>query len=90
MPTWKSVPLVNAGERVEACQTLGAVGKSGNAGVAHLHLEMRRRPAGSLLTTMSYYTAEATCGEKASYLRWLAGVQSLDRCSSWLLDLIKD
>jgi murein DD-endopeptidase MepM/ murein hydrolase activator NlpD len=66
----ESAPLVNAGERVEACRTLGAVGKSGNAGVAHLHLEMRRGPAGSTLTTMSYYILEATAEEKASYLRW--------------------
>lgn len=63
-------PLVSLGDRVESCQPLGAVGKSGNAGQAHLHLEMRLGPSGSAFTRMGYYTAQATAEEKEAYKLW--------------------
>lgn len=66
----ESAPLVLAGDAITACQALGAVGKSGNAGIAHLHLEMRLGPAGGRLEPMRYYDLHATEVEKASYLRW--------------------
>jgi murein DD-endopeptidase MepM/ murein hydrolase activator NlpD len=63
-------PTVAPGEQVAACQRLGAVGKSGNAGIAHLHLEIRIGPAGVRFERMAYYTAQASEAEKAEYLRW--------------------
>jgi murein DD-endopeptidase MepM/ murein hydrolase activator NlpD len=63
-------PDVQAGQIVEACQPVGAVGKSGNAGVAHLHLETRMGPAGVSFTQMGYYLAQSTETEKENYLRW--------------------
>jgi murein DD-endopeptidase MepM/ murein hydrolase activator NlpD len=66
-------PWVWAGEWVEACAPLGLVGKSGNAGQAHLHLETRTGPAGVLFFDMGYYKIEATEAERANYLRWRIG-----------------
>jgi murein DD-endopeptidase MepM/ murein hydrolase activator NlpD len=63
-------PRVALGEPVEACQLLGKVGKSGNAGVAHLHLETRSGPPGQQFTSMEYYDIHATQEEKDNYLRW--------------------
>lgn len=58
------------GEEVLACQELGKVGKSGNAGVAHLHLETRVGARGYVFERMSYYIAEATAEERENYLLW--------------------
>jgi murein DD-endopeptidase MepM/ murein hydrolase activator NlpD len=66
-------PQVFAGQDVAACQLLGTVGKSGNAGVAHLHLETRLGPGGSEFESMGYYLAESTQQEKENYLRWRIG-----------------
>jgi murein DD-endopeptidase MepM/ murein hydrolase activator NlpD len=63
-------PLVELGKPVGACQLLGQVGKSGNAGVAHLHLETRIGPAGSIFPVMGYYLAENTLQERENYLLW--------------------
>lgn len=63
-------PGLALGEAVEACQEIGQVGKSGNAGVAHLHLEMRHGPAGARFPAMAYYLAEHTTEERANYLLW--------------------
>jgi murein DD-endopeptidase MepM/ murein hydrolase activator NlpD len=49
---------------------VGEVGKSGNAGVAHLHLEMRHGPAGAQFPVMAYYLASNTPQERANYLKW--------------------
>lgn len=65
-----AAPEVQLGQAVSACQRLGAVGKSGNAGVAHLHLETRLGPAGNSFEMMGYYLAESTEQEKDNYLRW--------------------
>lgn len=66
----EDAPRVALGDAVDACQRLGEVGKSGNAAVAHLHLEMRIGPAGQQFTGMAYYFTHATNDERASYVRW--------------------
>jgi len=63
-------PSLSLGDHVEACQPVGTVGKSGNAGGAHLHLETRLGPAGSRFSGMAYYKAWATDEQKANYLLW--------------------
>jgi murein DD-endopeptidase MepM/ murein hydrolase activator NlpD len=67
--------LAQAGDSVQACQALGAVGKSGNAGVAHLHLETRIGPAGTTFSGMAYYTLQASKVERDNYVLWrMSGV----------------
>ncbi len=66
-------PLVSPGERVAACQSIGKVGKSGNAGGVHLHLEMRLGPPGASFPGMRYYKMDATPEERAAYVRWRTG-----------------
>jgi murein DD-endopeptidase MepM/ murein hydrolase activator NlpD len=63
-------PEVQLGETVQACQVLGQVGKTGNAGVAHLHLEMRHGPAQTQFPVMAYYQAQHTDQERQNYLLW--------------------
>jgi murein DD-endopeptidase MepM/ murein hydrolase activator NlpD len=63
-------PPVRLGAQIQACQPIGAVGKSGNAGVAHLHLETRIGPAGVQFPEMGYYRAEATADQKRYYTLW--------------------
>jgi murein DD-endopeptidase MepM/ murein hydrolase activator NlpD len=65
-----AAPSPALGEAIEACQEIGQVGKSGNAGVAHLHLEMRHGPSGARFPAMAYYLAEHTAEERANYLLW--------------------
>ena len=65
-----AAPAVELGERVAACQALGQVGKSGNAGVPHLHLEMRRGPAGRQFAGMAYYSTQASQEERDNYVLW--------------------
>jgi murein DD-endopeptidase MepM/ murein hydrolase activator NlpD len=68
-------PLVQPGDLVRACQALGAVGRSGNAGVAHLHLETRIGPGGATFTGMAYYTRQASQQERDNYVLWrMSGV----------------
>ncbi|MGB9673475.1 MAG: hypothetical protein ACPL3P_04995, partial [Anaerolineales bacterium] len=55
---------------VSACQMLGRVGNSGNATVAHLHLETRMGVAGMVFPSMAYYTKDATSEERSAYLWW--------------------
>jgi murein DD-endopeptidase MepM/ murein hydrolase activator NlpD len=66
----QAAPKAALGDRVKACQAVGEVGKSGNAGVAHLHLEMRHGPAGAQFPVMAYYLASNTPQERANYLKW--------------------
>jgi murein DD-endopeptidase MepM/ murein hydrolase activator NlpD len=66
----EDIPLVEVGQDVAACQLLGTVGKSGNAGVAHLHLETRLGPSGIVFDSMGFYLAESNQREKENYLRW--------------------
>jgi murein DD-endopeptidase MepM/ murein hydrolase activator NlpD len=63
-------PMVISGQRVQACQALGYVGTSGNAGVPHLHLETRLGPAGVTFDGMAYYSTQTTPEERANYERW--------------------
>jgi murein DD-endopeptidase MepM/ murein hydrolase activator NlpD len=63
-------PLVPLGEFVTACQALGEVGKSGNAGVPHLHLEMRIGAADQQLASMAFYSTQTTQQERDNYSRW--------------------
>ena len=66
----QSPPGLELGQEVQSCQELGQVGKTGNAGVAHLHLEMRHGKAGVQFPVMSYYKAGDTPAEQANYLLW--------------------
>jgi murein DD-endopeptidase MepM/ murein hydrolase activator NlpD len=63
-------PAFQLGDKVVACQVLGQVGKSGNAGIAHLHLEVRRGPAGARFTEFGYYRPDDTPEERQNYLLW--------------------
>jgi murein DD-endopeptidase MepM/ murein hydrolase activator NlpD len=63
-------PALRLGDNVDACQPLGTVGKSGNAGGAHLHLETRLGPGDTRLTSMGYYKAWASEDQRANYLLW--------------------
>ena len=66
-------PQLSLGDRVEACQSLGAVGKSGNTVEPHLHLEMRLGPAGQSFPSMAYYGAKDSKEERENYVRWRTG-----------------
>jgi murein DD-endopeptidase MepM/ murein hydrolase activator NlpD len=66
----EDAPLVELGDAVQSCQVLGLVGKSGNAGIAHLHLEVRRGPAGQRFTAIGYYQAYTSPEERQNYLLW--------------------
>jgi len=57
-------------ESLSACEQIGFVGKSGNAGVPHLHIETRIGPAGEVFAGMSYYSTQTTPNERANYIRW--------------------
>ena len=63
-------PALKMGENVDACQPLGTVGKTGNSGGAHLHLEARLGPQGSRFSGMAYYKAWASDEQRANYLLW--------------------
>lgn len=63
-------PLVSLGDEVAACQLIGAVGRSGNAQVAHLHFETRRGPPGAVFKGLSRFVDSATEEEKANYTYW--------------------
>lgn len=63
-------PEVALGDTVAACQPLGAVGVSGNAGVPHLHLEARVGPAGVGFEGMAYYSTQTTVEERSNYETW--------------------
>jgi murein DD-endopeptidase MepM/ murein hydrolase activator NlpD len=66
-------PGLNLGDPVDACQLIGAVGKSGNTVEPHLHLEMRLGPAGQSFTSMAYYGAKDSEEERSNYVRWRTG-----------------
>lgn len=65
-----AAPQVKPDDWVNACDLLGEVGKSGNAGIAHLHLETRLGPAGQTIGRMQYYIPQATEEERANYTLW--------------------
>jgi len=57
-------------ENLPACEQVGYVGESGNAGVPHLHMETRIGPSGEVFKGMSYYITQATPDEHTNYIRW--------------------
>jgi murein DD-endopeptidase MepM/ murein hydrolase activator NlpD len=65
-----AAPIVSLGDSVTACQPLGEVGKSGNAGVPHLHLEMRIGPANQQFASMAFYSTQTTQEERDNYTLW--------------------
>ncbi|MFM8320707.1 MAG: peptidoglycan DD-metalloendopeptidase family protein [Chloroflexota bacterium] len=65
------------GQRVEACQVIGRVGKTGNTLAAHLHLETRTGPPGASFAMMSAFTETATPDEKKNYRLWRVSRQYL-------------
>jgi murein DD-endopeptidase MepM/ murein hydrolase activator NlpD len=65
-----AVPLVSLGDSVKVCQPLGEVGKSGNAGVPHLHLEMRVGPSNQQFASMAFYSTQTTQEERDNYMLW--------------------
>ncbi len=69
----QDAPGLSPDERVEACRPLGQVGKSGNAGIAHLHLETRLGQPGASFAPMAFYLAPLTAEEMANYTRWRTG-----------------
>ncbi len=63
-------PMVVLGEYIPACHPLGSVGKSGNAGVTHLHLETRIGTSGVHFPVMSNYLEDTTPEEEQNYVLW--------------------
>ncbi len=66
-------PSVALMESLPACDIVGFVGKSGNAGVPHLHMETRIGPSGEVFEGMSYYSTQTTPEERSNYTRWRTG-----------------
>ncbi len=69
-------PDLLIGEPVECGQPLGLVGSTGyNIINAHLHLEVRTGPSGSVFEEMSFYNTQATVLEMENYRLWrMSGV----------------
>ena len=63
-------PMVVLGEYIPACHPLGSVGKSGNAGVTHLHFETRIGKSGAQFPVMSNYLKDTTPEEEQNYVLW--------------------
>jgi len=66
----EQTPMVALGEYIPACHSLGSVGKSGNAGVTHLHFETRIGRSGAQFPVMSYYLKDTTPEEEEYYILW--------------------
>jgi murein DD-endopeptidase MepM/ murein hydrolase activator NlpD len=58
------------GELINPCQSIGVVGKTGNAGVEHLHLEMRIGASNQVFPSMANYVRVATPKEREIYRLW--------------------
>lgn len=63
-------PLPKLGDLVEACQSIGEVGMSGNTDIPHLHIETRLGPAGKVFESMRFYDTRATQAEMDTYVLW--------------------
>ena len=63
-------PEVNIGEAIDCGQTIGKVGKSGNALNPHLHVEARVGPGGARFPSMAHYTGNASQDELRNYCLW--------------------
>jgi murein DD-endopeptidase MepM/ murein hydrolase activator NlpD len=66
----EQTPMVALGEYIPACHPLGSVGKSGNAGVTHLHFETRIGRSGARFPVMSNYLETTTPEEEEYYILW--------------------
>ncbi|MFN2174843.1 MAG: M23 family metallopeptidase [Anaerolineales bacterium] len=66
----ENTPEVNLNDQVNPCTPIGAVGKSGNAGIYHLHLETRSGKPGAQFPVMGYYFEDATEEQKSYYEKW--------------------
>ena len=88
---FNETPMVNLGDRVEACQPLGEVGMTGWTEIPHLHLETRTGPAGTVFESILYYDTQATQEEMDNYVLWrTSGVyQHFDPMSLLLVYLTK-
>ena len=88
---FNEAPMVNLGDKVEACQPLGGVGMTGWTEVPHLHLETRTGPAGTVFESILYYDTQATQEEMDNYVLWrTSGVyQHFDPMSLLLVSLTK-
>jgi murein DD-endopeptidase MepM/ murein hydrolase activator NlpD len=84
-PAW-----VKLGQEVTLCQHVGLVGKSGNAAVPHLHLEIRTGTAGTIFTGLSRFTEHATSLEKENYLLWRTSGIFLHFDPMWLFEFSDD
>jgi murein DD-endopeptidase MepM/ murein hydrolase activator NlpD len=62
--------LISLGESVRICEPIGYVGQSGNADAAHLHLEMRVGPAGTIFEGFSAFRDTDSKEEKQNYRTW--------------------
>jgi murein DD-endopeptidase MepM/ murein hydrolase activator NlpD len=63
-------PMVELGQELVGCQALGKVGHSGNTDAAHLHLEMRIGPAGSVFPSLYGLLANAPEEGRKNYKLW--------------------
>jgi murein DD-endopeptidase MepM/ murein hydrolase activator NlpD len=66
----ESAEAFELGQGLQACQFVGRVGKSGNAGVPHLHMETRIGPPGTTFASMLFYSTRATTEERENYQLW--------------------
>jgi murein DD-endopeptidase MepM/ murein hydrolase activator NlpD len=66
----ESAEAFELGQDLPACQFVGRVGKSGNAGVPHLHMETRIGPPGTIFASMLFYSTHATTEERENYQLW--------------------
>lgn len=65
-----SISVQEISNDIRACQPIGIVGKTGNAGVEHLHLEMRIGVSGENVPSMGFYVPEVTPAEREAYKLW--------------------
>lgn len=63
-------PEVNLDQQVESCTPIGTVGKSGNAGIYHLHMETRSGNPDAQFPVMGYYLENLTDEQKTYYELW--------------------
>ena len=63
-------PLVELGDRIDACQQIGEVGMSGNTDIPHLHFETRVGPEGQVFESMRFYDTRASQEELDNYVLW--------------------
>jgi murein DD-endopeptidase MepM/ murein hydrolase activator NlpD len=63
-------PLPRLGDLVQACQSIGEVGMSGNTDIPHLHIETRLGPADKVFESMRFYDTRATQAEMDTYVLW--------------------